>query len=306
MSGTTLGGGAAPGTDAAAGERPEVVPTVRRTPRRRPTLGGTSLSAVAVVLGVLWLVPLAWAVDTAFKPEAETTSIPVTWIPSEFTLDAFVSVFAQGDLLRWLFNSVVVAVAVTVLTLVLCSAAAYGFSRMDFPFKKAVLALVLAGIMVPPQVLIVPLFEQMRALHLVDTYPGIVLPQVVAPAMVFILKKFFDGIPKEYEEAAEMDGAGPLRTFWNVVLPMSKPILTAVAIFTFIHAWNNFLWPFIVTTEPDMMTVPVGLAAVQGSYGLRYAQIMAAAVAAGLPLVLIYALFQRQVVRGVGDAGLKG
>jgi len=132
---------------------------------------------------------------------------------------------------------------------------------------------------------------------------GIVMPQVVAPVMVFVLK---NGISRDYEDAARADGASRWRIVWSVMVPMSRPILVAVGIFTFIGAWNNFLWPFIVTTDPSMMTIPVGLANVQGSYGLRYAQIMASAVLGGLPLLIVYALFQRHVVRGVGDAGIKG
>jgi len=272
----------------------------------RTTFGGATLSLIGLLLALLWLVPLAWAVDTALKPEAETTVMPVSWIPSEFTLEAFRIILGQGDIIRWLFNSLLVASLVTILTLALTSLAAYGFSRTTFPGRRWLFAAVLAGIMVPPQVLIVPLFDEMRALGLVDTYWGMILPQLVAPAMVFILKKFFDGIPRDYEEAAELDGASRLRIFWSVVLPMSRPILAAVGIFTFISAWNNFLWPFIVITDPEMMTIPVGLYSVQGSFGVRYAQTMAAALIAGLPLVILYAILQRHVIRGVGQAGLKG
>jgi multiple sugar transport system permease protein len=140
----------------------------------------------------------------------------------------------------------------------------------------------------------------------VDTYWGMILPQLAAPVMVFILKKFFDGLPREYEEAANLDGASRLRIFWSVVLPMSRPVLAAVAVFTFVTTWNNFLWPFIVISDPSLMTVPVGLGNVQSSYGLRYAQLMASALIGGAPLIVLYAILQRHVIRGVADAGLKG
>jgi multiple sugar transport system permease protein len=260
----------------------------------------------AVILAAIWLVPLLWALDTSLKPEPETTRIPITWLPEAPTTAAYQGVIDQGDLLRWFLNSTIVAVLVTALTLLVSVLAAYGFSRTNFPGRRALFALMIAGILVPPQVLIVPLFQEMTGLGLVDTYWGIVLPQVVAPVMVFVLKKFFDGISRDYEDAARVDGATRWRIVWSVMVPMSRPILVAVGIFTFIGAWNNFLWPFIVTTDPSMMTIPVGLANVQGSYGLRYAQIMASAVLGGLPLLIVYALFQRHVVRGVGDAGIKG
>lgn len=286
----------------------------RRSAQRAPSgpvqprfsFGKVAVIVGSVVLALVWLVPLVWAIDTSLKPEAETTNIPITWWPGDPTADAYRSVLDQGTILRWFLNSTIVAILVTALTLVVSVLAAYGFSRTDFPGRKVLFGLLIAGILVPPQVLIVPLFAEMTALRLVDTYWGIVLPQVVAPVMVFVLKKFFDGVSRDYEDAAKVDGATRLRIVWSVMLPMSRPILGAVAIFTFIGAWNNFLWPFIVTTDPSMMTIPVGLANVQGSYGLRYAQIMASAVLGGLPLLIIYALFQRHVVRGVGDAGIKG
>ena len=272
----------------------------------RWTFGGTASAVGAVILAVVWLVPLLWALDTSLKPEPETTRAPITWLPEAPTADAYRSVIDQGDLIRWFFNSTIVSVLVTTLTLIVSVLAAYGFSRTKFPGRKVLFGLIIAGILVPPQVLIVPLFQEMTGLGLVDTYWGMVLPQVVAPVMVFVLKKFFDGISRDYEDAARVDGASRWRIVWSVMVPMSRPILVAVGIFTFIGAWNNFLWPFIVTTDPSMMTIPVGLANVQGSYGLRYAQIMASAVLGGLPLLIVYALFQRHVVRGVGDAGIKG
>jgi multiple sugar transport system permease protein len=260
----------------------------------------------AILLAALWLVPLLWAIDTSLKPEPETTRTPITWLPAAPTSAAYRSVLDQGSILRWFLNSTIVAVLVTALTLLVSVLAAYGFSRTTFPGRRWLFGLLIAGILVPPQVLIVPLFQEMTKLGLVDTYWGVVLPQVVAPVMVFVLKKFFDGISRDYEDAARVDGASRWRIVWSVMVPMSRPILVAVGIFTFIGAWNNFLWPFIVTTDPSMMTIPVGLANVQGSYGLRYAQIMASAVLGGLPLLVVFALFQRQVVRGVGDAGIKG
>lgn len=294
-------------TEASTGQVPGThrAGTVPQRRRRRVTPVGAVLTVGSVLLAVVWLMPLLWAADTAVKAEGETTKTPLTWMPSEPSLDSFRAILSQGDIIRWFVNSTVVTVLVTLLTLALCSLAAFGFSRTQFPGRGALLGLVVAGILIPPQVLIVPLFYEMRALGMVDTYWGMVLPQVVTPVFVFVLKKFFDGLPRDYEEAARIDGAGSLRIFWSVVLPMSKPILAAVGIFVFIHAWNNFLWPFIVTTNPEMMTIPVGLQTVQGSYGLRYAQVMASALLGGIPLLLVYLLFQRQVVRGVGDAGLK-
>jgi multiple sugar transport system permease protein len=275
--------------------------------RRYTPLARAGLVTALGVLAVLWLAPLVWALLTSLKHEADTTTVPLEVVPDQgFTFEAYGSVLGNGNLVTWFVNSTVVTVVVTVLTVALSAAAADGFSRTDFPGRKALFALTIAGIMVPPQILIVPLYRQMLAMGLADTYAGIILPQLVVPAMVFILKKFFDGIPHELEEAARVDGASSLRIFLQIVLPLSQSILAAVAIFVFISSWNNFMWPFIITSDPGLMTLPVGLVQVQSSFGVRYAQVMASAILAGLPLIVVFMLFQRQIVRGVATTGLGG
>lgn len=260
-----------------------------------------------ITMSVLWLLPFVWALITSLKSDVAVTAIPPQWIPDDgFTLQAYREIIAQGNLPLWLFNSALVAVVVTVLTVAVCALAAYRFSRTVFRGRKWLFALTIAAIMVPPQILIVPLFYQMLTLNLVDTYWGIILPQVVAPVMVFILKKFFDAVPIELEEAARIDGAGPLRIFWTITVPLSSGILAAVSIFTFISAWNNFLWPFIVTNNPDLMTMPVGLATVENAYGVQYAQDTASAILAALPLIIVFLFFQRQIIKGVATTGLGG
>ncbi len=278
-----------------------------RSRRRRPT-GARVLAYLALItMSVLWLLPFVWALITSLKSDVAVTAIPPQWIPDDgFTLQAYREIIAQGNLPLWLFNSALVAVVVTVLTVAVCALAAYGFSRTVFRGRKWLFALTIAAIMVPPQILIVPLFYQMLTLNLVDTYWGIILPQVVAPVMVFILKKFFDAVPIELEEAARIDGAGPLRIFWTITVPLSSGILAAVSIFTFISAWNNFLWPFIVTNNPDLMTMPVGLATVENAYGVQYAQDTASAILAALPLIIVFLFFQRQIIKGVATTGLGG
>ncbi|MEU9059499.1 carbohydrate ABC transporter permease [Streptomyces sp. NPDC048430] len=291
--------------------------TTRPTPRRersadaggrRPrwTPGRIVLLVIALLLTAAWLLPLAWAVATSLKPEGDTTKTPLSWIGSRVTFDAYTKVWESGDLMVWLMNSAYISVMTTLLTVVTCAMAAYGFTRTDFRGRRLIYGLVLAGIMVPPQVLIAPLFREMVQLGLVDTYWGVILPQVAVPAMVFILVKFFEGVPRELEEAAFCDGAGRWRVFWTIVIPLSRPVLAAVAIFTFISTWNNFLWPFLVTTDPGGMTLPVGLVNVQSTFGVRYAQIMASLVIAGMPLLIVFAFFQRQIVRGIAHTGLAG
>ncbi|MFD6950608.1 sugar ABC transporter permease [Nocardiopsis sp. TSRI0078] len=297
---------AAPATTSAQRAASAPARTPRPSRKRRVTVGSAALYTVAALAGLLWFVPLLWAFATSVKPEGETTVMPPSWFTPNATFEAYAQVLGRGDIIRWTMNSLITTTIVTALTLVVCVLAAYGFSRFDFRGRGWLFALVIGGILIPPQVLIVPQFVLMTQLGLVDTYWGVALPQVVAPVFVFILKRFFDAIPRDYEDAAKMDGAGPLLVLWSVILPLSRPILTAVGIFTFIGAWNNFLWPFIVINDPEMMTLPVGLGTVLGQYGIQYAQVMASAVLGALPLLVVYLLFQRHIVTGVAGAGIKG
>lgn len=262
--------------------------------------------AVLVVFALMWIVPLAWAIDTSLKPNAETTIVPTTWFIEDPTLEAYRTTLEQGDMPKWLASSFITSAAVAVGTVVTASMAAYALSRLHFRGRNFVFALILAGIMIPGQVLIVPLFREMDVMGLLNTYWAVILPQIPTAIAVFIFKQFFDGLPKELEEAARVDGAAPWRVFRTIVLPLSRPVISAVAIFTFIWCWNNLLWPLLVLTNPDLMTVPVGLATVQGSYGIRYADIMASSILGGLPLLAVFLLFQRHIVEGIAGTGLKG
>jgi multiple sugar transport system permease protein len=275
--------------------------------RLKDRIMGWLAFAVLLLAAIVWLIPLAWAVDTALKTEADTTTVPVTWIPpSGFTLESFWQILSAGNMLRWYFNSFLTSSVITLLVVVLASLAAFGFSRVAFRGKRLLFLLIIAGLIIPPQILIVPLFTEMDALGFVDTYWGIILPQIASPLAVFIFKQFFDGIPNELEDAARVDGASRFRVYWQIWMPLSRPAIAAVAIFIFVISWNNFLWPFIIVTNTDMMTIPVGIATVQSSYGVRYADIMASAVLAGLPLIIVFLFFQRQIVQGISNTGLKG
>ena len=262
---------------------------------------------VLIVAAILWVIPLLWAVDTALKPESQTTTVPITWIPKGgFTFESFWQVLTAGGLVRWYWNSALTSSIITAAVLLLTSLAAFGLSRVPFRGRTVVFWVIIAGLMIPPQVLIIPLFMEMDALGFVDTYQGIILPQIASPLGVFIFKQFFDGIPADLEEAAIVDGASRLRVYWQIWMPLSRPAIAAVGIFTFVLSWNNFIWPFVVVTNTNMMTIPVGLATVQSSYGLRYADIMASAVLGGLPLLIVFLFFQRQIVQGIASTGLKG
>ena len=276
--------------------------------KHRSGLGWTLVGAgAALLLAAMWVAPLLWALSTALRPEHETVSAVFHWLPRDWTLDAFRKVLAAGNVGRWLFNSALVALLVTVITMTLSLMAAYAFSQLRFRGRQVLFAVAMLAFLVPFEALLVPLFRMMNQLGLINSYAGIVLPQVVAPVVIFVFKGFFDAIPADFREAAVMDGAGPLRILWSVYLPVSGKIVWAMAIVTFIAAWNNFLWPFIIVTSTDMMTIPLGLTQTYDAFGVRYAQLMAAALVGALPVALAYVLFQRRVTHGfLAATGLKG
>jgi multiple sugar transport system permease protein len=255
---------------------------------------------------ILWLVPLLWAIGTSLKPDAETTKTPVSWTASTINLDAYGKILDRGDILRWYFNSTLTSLMVTALTVLLASMAAFAFSRVGFRGRRPLYLLIAAGLIVPFQALIVPLFKEMDTLGLVDTYWAIILPQIASPIAVLVYKRFFDGIPRELEESALVDGAGTWRIYWQIWMPLARPATAAVAIFTFVVSWNNFLWPFVVTTARSLQTIPVGLSTVNSFYGAQYAQVMALAIMGSLPLLVAFLLFQRQIIQGISNTGIKG
>lgn len=276
--------------------------------KRRGNLGWGVLATVAtLLLGALWAFPLLWAVLTALKSEEQAVAQPLVWLPSPPSFAAFRDVITLGNLPRWYFNSAFTSLVITLATVVLASLAAYAFSQLRFRGKNFLFWLFLAGIMVPFEALLIPLFRLMNDLNTVNTFAGIILPQIVSPIAIYVFKGFFDQVPREIREAAVVDGAGELRILWSVFVPLSATVLWAIGIVTFIGAWNNFLWPFIITTSPEMMTIPLGLTQVQDAYGLRFARTMAAAVLGGLPVVLAYLIFQRRVTEGfLTVTGVKG
>ena len=279
-------------------------------PRLRPRSSWTPsqivLTLVGVAVSAVFVAPIAAALFTSLKSEAEAAEIPPHWLPEVWTVQAWKALWETGNITNWFINSLVVSVCVTSVVLTVGALAGYGFARTEFRGKNVLMGIVMSGLMVPRAVLGVPLFTTVQQMGMVDTYWGMILPQCAPAAMVYILYKFFQGVPRELEEAAIIDGAGRWRVFFTIVVPLARPSLAAVGIFTFIASWNNFLWPYMVTNNPDLMTMPNGIATVMNSYGIQWAQLMAGGLMAGLPLIVVFVFFQRQIVAGVAHTGLAG
>jgi multiple sugar transport system permease protein len=264
-----------------------------------------ALLFVAVLLGAgIMLFPFLWTVITSITPDGSLADGPSLWVDDP-TLDAYRALVDTVPIWRILVNSFAIAVAATVLQLVTGSLAAYGFSRLRFPGKNVVFALYLATMMVPFQVLVVPLFIEMKQLNLQDTYAGLLAPTIASAFGVFLLKQAVDAVPTELDEAATIDGAGHLRIFATIVLPLVRPALATVAVFAFMNSWNSFLWPLVVIRSPEFMTLPLGLATLQGQFTTRWDVVMAGSVVSIVPIALVYLLAQRHVIAGIAHTGIK-
>jgi multiple sugar transport system permease protein len=273
--------------------------------RHRPS--DLLLSLLALGSAALWVFPLYWAIVTTLKPEDEVVAPGFHLLPLHPTLGAYGYVLAHTTIARWYLNSFATAAAVTVLVVAMSAACGYAISQLRFPLRRLLFGLILASFMVPLQALIVTHFILMNDFGLINSWGGIVLPQLIVPVVVIVYKQFFDAIPQEYREAALIDGAGEFRLFIQVFLPMNWGVTTALAIITFIGAWNAFLWPFLVASTDRAMTVTVGIVQVHDAFGVQYARNLAGAVMAAMPVALAYLIFQRRVTEAVAlSAGIKG
>jgi multiple sugar transport system permease protein len=265
------------------------------------------VTALTVLAAIFWAFPIYWTLVTTLKPEQDIVRPGIDLIPNRLTFEAYIHVLFETKIGLWYMNSIVTAGAVTVCVVLMSAAAGYAISQLDFPGRRLIWWMILASFMVPVPALIVNHFVLMNQFRLLNTWAGVILPQLLAPVTVIIYKQFFDSVPKEFREAAVMDGATPLQLLFRLYLPMNWGITTALAIITFIGAWNQFLWPFLAVTTEDKMNVTVGITQVTDAFGVKYARDLASAVLAGLPVALVYLIFQRRVTQAIMlTAGIKG
>ncbi|PZF79610.1 carbohydrate ABC transporter permease [Jiangella anatolica] len=274
--------------------------------------GGTDRSSsrwlyVVLTVGLLAMaLPFVWMVVSSVKPEAEVRSIPPTWLPETFTLENYRELFDRLRFPTYFMNSAVVAVVVTAGNLVFGSMLGYALAKLDFRGKRVVFALVLGTLMVPGMVTFVPLFVLVSNMGLTNTFPGLILPYLVGPLGVFLMRQYFLGLPDELIHAARVDGAGELRIFWSVMLPLTGPALATLGILTFLSSWNNFLWPLVVAQTEDMYTLPVALALYSvGQNATQYGLLLAGAVVVVVPVIVLFLAVQRYFVQGIAMTGIK-
>jgi multiple sugar transport system permease protein len=270
-------------------------------------LAGLAITIVTVIGAVLWAFPLYWALVTTFKPENEVVQAGVKLWPEHVTLENYLHVLLETKIGFWYINSLVTSGAVTLIVIIMAAGAGYAISQLNFPGRRILWWMILASFMVPIQALIVNHFILMSQFHLINTLTGVIGPQLITPVSIIIYKQFFDSVPKDFREAAVIDGASEFQLLFRIYLPMNWGVTTALAIITFIAAWNNFLWPFLVVTTQDKMNVTVGITQVYDSFGVRYAHDLATAMLAALPVAAVYLIFQRRVTQAIMlSAGIKG
>jgi multiple sugar transport system permease protein len=271
----------------------------------KPTLARLGLHAVLLSAGLLFMFPFIWSISTSLKPVSDLFQVTPSLIPSEFRWQNYSDVFSSAPFVRIYANTIFVTIARTIGQVFIASLAAFAFSQLRFPGRDFLFFLLLAGLMVPDQVLIVPRFIIMRQLDWFDTYQGLIIPLIFSSFGVFLLRQFFLSIPKEFHEAAKLEGANPFQIYWDIYLPLARPALAAFGFLAMLFSWNEFLWALTVTGDSNMRVLSVGIALFQGQFFTNNAILLAAANMATFPLLIAFLFFQKQLVEGIALSGLK-
>jgi multiple sugar transport system permease protein len=290
-----------------AARRGSAVDKVR--PSRTGTLNTVLLYVVLAALTFMFVMPLLWMLSTSLKSQQAATSSTIALVPEQIDTSAYSTILRPNTdtpVLRWFFNSLAAATAHALLVVAVAAPAAYALARMSFRGKKFLFAMIVSTLFIPPIIFLMPNYVIVNSFGWIDTIMAIIVPSAAGAFGVFFLRQFFLGLPVELEEAARVDGAKPWQTFWRIVLPLSKPALSTLLLLSFLTNWNDFLWPLYVLFSPDRLTLPPGLAVLQGAYTINYPVIMAGGVIASVPVLLLYVIAQRYIIEGVARSGLKG
>lgn len=274
-----------------------------RRPRRRRLSGW---HFVLAPIALLFVIPFAQMVLASVSPASDLVKFPPPFIPSSLTLDGFIALFTTTDVLRWLFNSVIVSAVAIVSHVILCSLAGYGFARLHFRGRNVGFFMIVATIMIPTQLLMIPTYILFTRIGLIDTLAAAFVPWLASAFGIFLMRQFFLSLPKEVEEAAAIDGANRLQTFLRVVLPLAKPAIATLAIFTLLSSWNDLIWPLIAINNDNLFTIQLGIANFQGTRRTQWSLLMASNVIATLPLVLFFLFAQKHFVQTMTMSGMKG
>lgn len=272
----------------------------------RDRIAGGLLHAVLVLGAVLTLTPLLWMVSASLMPAGQANTYPPSFLPGAVTFEHYLALFTRLNLARYLFNSALLATAVTAISLLFNSMAGYAFAKFRFRGRDRLFRVVLAALVIPAQAAMLPLFLLLKELGMINTYGGVILPGMASIFGIFLTRQFALSIPGELLDAARIDGAGEFRIYWSVVLPLCRPVLITLAIFTFMAVWNDFMWPLIVLTDDVLHTLPVALAGLAGEHVQDTELMMAGSVLTILPVLLLFIFLQRYYIEGITMGSVKG
>ena len=258
-----------------------------------------------LVMTAFFIGPFLFSLSISFNAEQDVFQWPIRLLPEKWTLSNYVHVWNDVPFARWLGNTLFVTIIQTLTNVFFASLAGFAFARLHFPGKDFIFSLFMASLMIPGIILLVPKFIVLNEFHLINTYAGIMLPGLITVVNIFLMKQFFETIPRDLEEAALIDGCGYFRIYWQIFMPLSKPALAAVAIYTFQGSWNEFMWTVIVTTTSDMFTLPVGMNFLKNEFTVNWPLLMAGTILISIPTLIIFLVFQRYFVEGVASTGLK-
>jgi len=270
-----------------------------------PSLYLVVIYGVLIVAGAIAIVPFLYVVSTSLKDTAALFSYPPEWIPSEPTLTNFQTLLDDFPYLRWMLNSLIVASAVTIIKVMIDSMAGYAFAKMSFPGRDALFLVVLMTLMVPFAATLIPLFIIVRNLNLTNSYPGLILPALASPIGIFMMRQFIESLPSDLENAARLDGCSEFQIFRRVILPLMKPGLVVLGVFTFMTQWTSYLWPLVISTREDMLTLTVGVQSLRSLFTVNWGVLSAGAVLSMLPLILVFLFLQRYFIAGSIAGALK-
>jgi multiple sugar transport system permease protein len=286
--------------------RPSTTTAPTPAPEGARTTGRWWLYVLLTIAVIAVAAPFIWMILGSFKSTTELRQTPPTWLPENASLDNYTQLFSRLSFGTYFLNSTIVAAVVTVGNLIFCSMLGYALAMLNFRGKRVLFVAVLATLMIPGVVTFVPLFVLVANAGLVDTLPGLFLPFLVAPFGVFLMRQFILGLPRDLLDAARVDGAGELRIFWQVILPLCGPALATLGILTFLGSWNNFLWPLVVAQTEDTYTLPVALALYsKGQNATNYGLLLAGATVVVLPILAVFLAFQRRFIEGIATTGIK-
>jgi multiple sugar transport system permease protein len=272
----------------------------------RRVTASTLLHAALILGAVVTVIPLLWMLSASFMPQGEATAFPPRLVPSRPTLEHYVALFTRLNLGRAFANSIFVALVATALSLLLNSMAGYAFAKLRFRGRDRLFAFLVAALVIPPQVAMLPLFLMMKSAGLVNTYVGVLIPYIATISGVFLVRQFMVSVPDDILAAARIDGASELRIYWSVILPLARPVLATLGIFTFMSAWNDFMWPLIILTDDERYTMPVAVANLVGEHAQDLELMMASAVITVIPVLAVFFVLQKQYIAGIMAGGVKG